>query len=169
MARYLLAVPHQVPADTVLTSIQGDSRSIEEWTTTFQVVLLVVDPFTHESSWLLDTGARIVKHFAEADCRAGLLVTGTEANARQFCGPWARDLITFADPERTAVAAMGLETLPALVHIDQSHSVFASAQGWDPAEWDAVAAGIAAQMSWSKPLIPAAGDPAPFPGSPAAG
>jgi len=48
-ARYLLSVPHEVPADTTLTSIQGDSRSIEDWTTTFQLVLLVVDPFTHES------------------------------------------------------------------------------------------------------------------------
>jgi hypothetical protein len=162
-------VPHDVPADTVLASIQGDSRTIEDWTTTFQLVLFVVDPFTHESSWLIDTGARIVHHFAEADCRAGLLVTGTEGNARQFCGPWAERLITFADPDRSVVAALGLEALPALVHIDQRHTVHDKAEGWDPEAWERVAAGVAEMMSWSKPLIPAPGDPQPFAGSAAAG
>ncbi len=153
----------------MLESIQGDSQTIEEWTTTFQLVLFVVDPFTHESSWLLDTGGRILRHFADASCRAGLLVTGTEANARQFCGPWARDMITFADPDREIVAALGLETLPAIVHIDQHHAVHDKAEGWDPEAWDRVVAGIAEHMSWNKPLVLAPGDPRPFAGSPAAG
>jgi len=96
-------------------------------------------------------------------------VTGTEANARQFCGPWAEELITFTDPDRTAVTAMGIELLPALVHVDQSHSVHDKAEGWDPEAWDRVATGIASVMSWSKPLIPSAGDPRPFAGSSAAG
>jgi hypothetical protein len=35
--------------------------------------------------------------------------------------------------------------------------------------WREVAARLAKDMSWSRPLIPAVGDPAPYAGSPAAG
>lgn len=143
--------------------------SVEDWTTTFHLVLFVVDPFTHESSWLLDTGGRIVKHFSGADCRAGLLVTGSAANARQFCGPWARELITFVDEDRKIVEAMGLQRLPALVHVDLGLNVRRSAQGWDPDEWRAVLADIAATMAWTSPPVPEPGDPPPFEGSPATG
>ena len=43
----------------------------------------------------------------------------------------------------------------------------AKAEGWDPTTWRDVAHAIAETTKWRAPLIPAAGDPSPFAGSPA--
>ena len=40
------------------------------------------------------------------------VVTGTAGESRQFLGPWANTLLTFADPDRIAVKSFGLERLP---------------------------------------------------------
>jgi len=157
------------PADLTLAPINGDARSIEEWLTTFQLAVVVLDPFTNESAWLLETAGRILTHFRGADCRVCFVLSSTADEARQFLGPWADKVLTFADPDREVVKALGLNELPAFVQIRQDRSIAGAAEGWDPYEWRAVAEGLAANMSWSAPLIPAAGDPTPYAGSPAAG
>jgi hypothetical protein len=45
--------------------------------------------------------------------------------------------------------------------------VVARAEGWNPLEWRAVTEQVAKTVAWSKPLIPAPGDPGAFVGSPA--
>lgn len=157
------------PADLQLAPINGDPMSIEDWLTTFQLALVVLDPFTNESSWLLESATRVLTHFNGADCRTCLLVTGTADEAKQFLGPHATKFLTFADPDRTAVQALGLNELPAFLQIRGDRHIEAVAEGWDPTEWRAVANSLAKGMSWSAPLIPAAGDPSPFAGSAAAG
>lgn len=157
------------PADLTLAPINGEPRTVTEWLTTFQLVTVVLDPFTNESSWLLETAGRILTHFTGADCRACFIVTGTADEARQFLGPWADKVLTFADPDRAAVRGLGLNELPAFVQIRGDRHVPAAAEGWDPLEWRAVAQSIAEYMSWSAPLIPAEGDPSPYAGSAAAG
>lgn len=157
------------PAELTLAPINGEARSIEEWLTTFQIAAVVLDPFTNESAWLLETAGRILTHFREADCRVCFIVTGTADEARQFLGPWADKVLTFADPDRAAVKALGLNELPAFVQIRQDLTVAGAAEGWDPMEWRAVAGALAKNMSWSAPLIPADGDPTPYAGSPVAG
>ena len=153
------------PADLTLTPINGEGRTLSGWLTTFQLAIVVLDPFTNESSWLLETAGRVLTHFTGADCRVAFLVTGTADEARQFLGPWADKVLTFADPDREAVKALGLNELPAFVQIQGDRKVVAAAEGWDPLEWRAVADGLAAAMHWSAPLIPAAGDPSPYAGS----
>jgi hypothetical protein len=160
-------VPIDVPPDTPLTSLAGDTRPVTEWTTTFHLALVVLDPFTYESAWLLDTAGRLLGHFAEADCRTAFLVTTGPDEARTFLGPWADELLVYVDPDRAAVKGLGLEHLPAFVHVNQANQVEASAQGWDPAAWRAVAANLADRMGWQTPAIPAPGDPAPYAGTPA--
>ncbi len=157
------------PADLTLAPINGEARSIEEWLTTFQIAAVVLDPFTNESAWLLETAGRILTHFRGADCRVCFIVTGTADEARQFLGPWADKVLTFADPDRAAVKALGLNELPAFVQIRQDLTVAGVAEGWDPMEWRTVAGALAKNMSWSAPLIPADGDPTPYAGSAAAG
>jgi hypothetical protein len=157
------------PADLQLTPINGDGQPIGAWLTTFQLALVVLDPFTNESSWLLDTSTRILTHFNGADCRTSLLVTGTADEARQFLGPWADRFLTFADPDRAAVKALGLNELPAFLQIRLDRHIEAAAEGWDPVEWRAVANSLAKANSWSAPLVPDVGDPSPFAGSAAAG
>ncbi len=157
------------PADLQLAPLGGRARPIENWVTTFHLVLVVVDPFTHESAWLIDTAGRVLRGFAEADCRVAWLVTGNQDQARAFLGPWSDEILTFTDAERTVVQALGLDELPAFVHLDQNLNVIGAAEGWDPDEWRDVATGLAGVMSWTRPTIPGPGDPTPYRGTPALG
>lgn len=163
------AVVTQVDDDVKLTALGGEVRTIEEWLTTFQLLTVVLDPYTQESAWILDTAARVLAAFRESDCRAAFTVTATEADTRKFLGPWADDVLTFADPDRKLVAALELERLPALVYVRQDLAVVGQAEGWDPGAWEHVGALVAKVNSWSHPQLPKPGDPGPFPGSPAQG
>jgi hypothetical protein len=157
------------PGDLKLAPLHGEPRALTDWLTTFHLVVVVLDPFTYESAWILDTAGRLLTDYTGADCRVGFLVTGDDEEARQFLGPWASRLLTFADPERELVKALDLQRLPALVHIDLDCHVAGVAEGWHPLEWRAVFAGLSRVMSWTRPAVPAPGDPAPFDGSPALG
>ena len=168
-----------VPADLELTPLSGRSRTIAEWTTNFHLAVVVIDPFTLESSWILDTAERILTRYAEADVRIAFLVTATIDEAKQFLGPLAERFLVdvaanhddrvFADPERNAVRAFALESLPAFVHINQHHQVEAVAEGWEPEQWRTVATNLSDRMDWTVPIIPENRDPSPFVGSPALG
>ncbi|CAN5861525.1 hypothetical protein BH24ACT3_BH24ACT3_15870 [soil metagenome] len=140
-----------------------------EWLTTFHLVMVVIDPYTNESSWLLPTAGRILRNFIGADCRVAWTVTAGPDDARRFLGPLADEILTLVDPDREAVKALGIDRLPALVHINQDLSVAGLAQGWNPAEWRPITANLAKLMSWSGPSLPGPGDPGPFDGSPALG
>jgi hypothetical protein len=157
------------PGDLRLAPLNGEPRALREWLTLFHLAAVVLDPYTSESAWLLETAGRILRVYDQADCRVAWLVTADAEDSRRFLGPWAREILTFSDPDREAVKALGLERLPALVHVDQSGAVVGAAEGWQPAEWRAVATELSRVMSWTRPVIPAFGDPAPFPGSPALG
>ena len=157
------------PADLRLTPINGETKTIADWLTTFQLAVVVLDPFTNESAWIIDTAGRVLLHFREADCRVAFIVTGTADEARRFLGPWADKVLTFADPDRASVQGLGLNELPAFVQVRGDLHLAASAEGWDPQEWHQVAASLAENMSWSAPLVPAQGDPSPYAGSAAAG
>ena len=149
--------------------MDGEGRPLAEWLTTFRLAVVVIDPFTWESSWLLKTAGRILSTFADADCRTAFLVTGNVDEARQFLGPWTERILTFTDPDRAAVKALGLEQLPAFVHLAQDGTLVGVAEGWQAAEWSEVAQGLTRVLKWSNPVIPAHGDPGPFEGSPALG
>jgi hypothetical protein len=162
-------VARAVPADLPLHVLDGDTRPLGEWTTTFHLALVVLDPYTYESSWILDTAGRVLRTFAESDCRTAFLVASDDDDARRFMGPWAQELLVFTDDERTLVKGLGLEGLPAFVHLNMSNEVEASAEGWDPDEWREVAEELADTMSWRRPTIPVPEDPVPFAPTPALG
>ena len=158
------------PPELLLTPINGKPRSVRELLLMFHLVLVALDPFTNESAWILPTAARILTVFDQADCRVAWLVAGaTPEECRMFLGPWAEQMLTFADPDREAVKAFGLERLPALVHLGIDGTIVGAAEGWNPAEWRAVTDRLAKMMSWRAPAIPSPRDPAPFAGTPALG
>jgi hypothetical protein len=163
------AVAIDVDGDVQLTPVRGQAASLQQWTTMFHLAVVVVDPFTYESSWILDTARRIMSVFSDADCRVGFIVTGTTDEAKQFLGPLVQEYLVLADPTRAAVKAMGLERLPAFVHLNQNHAIESRAEGWNPDEWRAAAERLALLMDWRRPQIPAASDPVPFEGTPALG
>jgi hypothetical protein len=108
-----------------------------------------------------------MRQFSGAATRVNFVVTASAAEAKQFLGPLATEFLTFADPDRTFVKQLGLSELPAFVFLRGDGTVAASAEGWNPKEWRAVASTIAETVAWSKPLIPASGDPGAFKGTPA--
>ncbi|MDQ1436534.1 MAG: hypothetical protein QOK43_163 [Acidimicrobiaceae bacterium] len=156
------------PPDLVLAPLSGKAKTVEELLTMFDLCLVVLDPFTDESAWLLETAGRILQTFEQADVRIGWLMAGaTAAEARMFLGPWAERMMTFPDPDRIAVKALGLAHLPALVHIGIDGTVIGADEGWHPVAWRRITADLAKRMAWLPPAIPVPGDPGPFDGTPA--
>jgi hypothetical protein len=155
------------PASLTLTPLAGEPRSLADWVTQFHLVLVVVDPYTYESAWLIETAGRILRQYSAADCRVGWVVAGTAAEAREFLGPWSDSLLTFTDPDRELVRACAIEALPALVHFNIAAQLEGIAEGWDPDAWRKVTERLSQLMRWSHPLIPGPGDPAPYEGAPA--
>jgi hypothetical protein len=163
------AVARDPSPDLLLYPLKGKPRTIGQLLTTFHLLFVAVDPFTVESAWILATAARILQTFEQADCRTAWLVTATAEECRLFLGPYAEEILTFADPDRVAVKEFGLERLPALVHLGMHGKVYSSAEGWHPAEWRAVTDQLAKVVDWRAPAIPVPKDPGPFDGSPALG
>lgn len=155
------------PSDLVLSPINGTARTVEQWLTMFHLVVIVLDPYTNESSWILPTASRVMATFEEADCRVALLVTAGADDCRRFLGPMADRVLTFADPDRVAVKGLGLSRLPAIVHLAMDGTIVNAAEGWHPAQWRIVTDVLAKKMHWSAPAMPTAADPGPFEGSPA--
>ncbi len=171
--RLAAALPFSTVASTValdlnLTSLSGETRQLHEWLTMFHLASVVIDPFTNESSWVLDTAARVLDAFRGADVRVNFIATCTPDEAKQFLGPLADQFMVFCDADRLFVRGLGLSTLPAFVFIQGSGNV-AAAEGWNAAEWRTVAKHIAEITSWQAPVLPAPGDPSPFHGTPAQG
>jgi hypothetical protein len=130
--------------------------------------MVALDPYTHESAWILETAGKILRHYQPADIRVSWLVTTDDDGCRQFLGPWEEEFLTFADPDRAAVTALGLERLPSLVHV-RSDGLLQTANGWDPTAWRAISEGLSPILHWSRPMIPGPGDPVPYAGTPVGG
>ena len=157
------------PLDLTLTPLRGQGRTVAEWLTNFHLCVVVVDPYTNESAWALESAGRVLTDYSEADVRVGWVVTADADDAVRFLGPWSERLLTFVDPDRAVVKALGLLELPALVHINMSGAVEASAEGWDPGAWRDVCENLSRLLSWTVPALPVPGDPVAFAGSPALG
>lgn len=164
MASASLPNPSQ---DLILTPLKGEAHTLREWTSMFHLGSVVLDPFTNESSWILETAVRIMRQFAGAAVRVNFIITCEPDDARTFLGPYADEFLVFCDADRIAVKALGLTELPAFVLIQGNGSIPVAAQGWTAQEWKAVATEIARLTAWSKPSIPAPGDPGSFRGTPA--
>ena len=152
--------------DPDLDPINGQARPFSEWLTTFPMLLGAIDPYTHESSWLLDTIHRVFTHYRGAGVRVAWLATAPADGTRKFLGPYADDFLTFTDPDYAAVKALGLGTLPALAFVKQDGTVAATAEGWDPTGWREVSEAIEVITDWTPIAIPGPGDPAPYAGTP---
>ncbi len=146
--------------------VSGKPRTLRELLTTFHLLLVAVDPSNVRSKWIVPPAARTLFEYEQADCRVGWLVAGDAGDARKLLGGWAKDITTFLDPELTAIKGLGLERLPAIVHVSQTLEVVTTVEGWDPPAWRALTVELSRRMQWSRPHIPAPGDPGPFEGAP---
>ena len=105
-----------VPADVELHPIEGESLTMGDQTAMFHLVVVAIDPYTHESAWLLETAGRILTAFHGADCRVAWLVRAPAQDAVTFLGPWAEQVLTFADPDGTAIEASMTPTMQFILH-----------------------------------------------------
>lgn len=154
------------PSNLILSDISGNAYDLGGWLTTFNMLLVAIDPFTYESSWILETAGRVLRHYDQADVRVGFLVTSDAEGARSFLGDFTEEFQVLIDPEKAFVKAMGLERLPALVYVRQSAELGGAAEGWQPDKWCEVLETLESDLSWrSRQTLPLAGDPAPYEGS----
>lgn len=158
-----------INTDVKLHPLGGDPVTLADQTQLFHLVAVVLDPYTEESAWVLPVAARILDQLRGADCRAAWIITCIPEDARAFLGPHAEHFLTFCDPEREATAALGLEEIPALVHVGTNQELTGCAQGWDPATWRPITDELARIMAWNRPSYPDPRDLLPFAGTPAAG
>jgi len=153
-----------------LHPVDGTPLPLEQLLTTFPMAAVILDPYTHESSWLLNTARRILGVFREADVRVAYVVAGSDQEgATKFLGPLTDEILALADPDRSLVRSLQLETLPALILIRQDGHLLGTAEGWDPESWREVIENLVTLTRWFRPEIPADGDPAPYAGTAALG
>lgn len=154
-------------AEIELKPLIGEARPISQWVFNFPLLVAALDPYTEESAIALKATKRMLDHYEQASIRAGWVLTCDEAGARQFLGPLADEVLTFIDPDRSFVKAVGIERLPALVHIDAAANVRRVANDWNPPVWKALGDELSRLQAWSP--APILRDPEPFMGTPVDG
>jgi hypothetical protein len=145
-----------------LATSKGVSRTLDDWSTMFQMCLVILPDRPEASSWI-PIARRIFSVLGDSDARVAYVVPSTPAIAQRILGPDEAKMATFVDPDRVLVKSLGLEHLPALVYLRQDTTVGAAAEGWDPAAWQAVAKEVARAMKWSVPDVVPPGTDAPPP------
>jgi hypothetical protein len=129
-----------------LATSAGVTRTLDDWTTMFHLCLVVLPARPEGAAWV-PVAERIFKTF----------------------GPAEQRFMTFVDPDLALVSGLGLERLPAFVHLRQDTTVVAASEGWQPRDWQRVAREVAAAMKWTVPEVGAPGDPRPTGGWPVSG
>jgi hypothetical protein len=141
-----------------LTTTRGVTRTLDDWTTMFQLGLVVL-PARTEASAYLPVARRIFATFGDSDCNCAFLVTGAAAIARRMLGPLEARELVFVDPDLALVGSLGLERLPALVQLRQDCSVGATAEGSDLTQWQRAVRDLAKDMAWTVPEVSGPDDP----------
>lgn len=148
-----------------LTTSKGMTRTLDDWSTMFHLCLVIL-PDRPEASVFVPIAERIFATLGDSDVKTAYVVTGPASVAARLLEDTERSELAFVDPDKALVASLGLERLPAFVHLAQDTSVLSSTEGWDPDEWTRVAKEVAAAMAWTAPEVSRPGDPPPFEGWP---
>jgi hypothetical protein len=161
------AVAQNPDPSLALTSLKGVTRTLDDWATVFNLAIVLLPARPEAGSWVpvID---RIYNTFGDSDVRTTICVSSTAPICRRILGDGADRWLTFADPDETLAKSLGLERLPAFVHLRQDTSLVGAAQGWSPTEWQKVADEIARTQHWTTPVVSGAGNPPPTPGWPLA-
>jgi hypothetical protein len=150
-----------------LTSLKGVTRTLDDWATVFNLAIVIL-PGRREAGGFIPVIERIFKTFGDSDVRTTVSVTGPPSIADRILGSTADKWLVFCDPDGALPTTLGLERLPAFVHLRQDTTLVTAAQGWSPREWQKVADEIAKTLHWTSPLVAGRNDPPPTPGWPVA-
>jgi len=158
-------VPSNPDPSLKLTSSKGTTRTLDDWSTIFHLCLVILPARPEASAWV-PVARRLFRTFGDADCHTAYCVAGPDEVARRIVGEAENEAIVFVDPDGALVRSLGLERLPAFVHLRQDTTLVAAAEGWDPKEWQRVAREVGKALAWTVPEVAGPGDPAPTPGWP---
>jgi hypothetical protein len=150
-----------------ITSYAGVTRTLDDWATVFNLAIIVL-PDRPEGAAFVPVVDRIFATFGDSDVRTIICVPTTPAITKRILGDDAERWLVWCDADRTFVEGLGLERLPAFVHLRQDTTLVNAAQGWSPTEWQRVADEIAKHEHWTSPIVAGRGDPAPTSGWPIA-
>ncbi|MBM3674464.1 MAG: hypothetical protein FJW88_05830 [Actinobacteria bacterium] len=145
-----------------LTTIAGLQRTIDDWSTTFHLCLVILPDRPEAAAWI-PVAQTIFDVLGDSDARCGYVVTGSRLIAERILDGEEARALTFVDPDAALPKTLGLTRLPALVHLRQDTSVGEVAEGWDPFEWQRVAKSVAEAMAWSTPDLTPPGGLGPRP------
>lgn len=148
-----------------LTTSSGVTRTVDDWSTIFHLCLVILPARPEAAAWV-PVARRIFRTFRDADCHTAYCVTGPDEVARRVLGEAEHEALVFVDPEGALVRSLGLERLPAFVHLRQDTTLVAAAEGWNPGEWQQVAREVGKAMAWSVPEVAGPDDPEPTGGWP---
>jgi hypothetical protein len=160
-------VAHDPDPQLQLTSLRGVTRTLDDWATIFNLAIVILPP-RPEATAFVPVIERIFATFGDSDVRTCVCVPSTAAITERIVGPLAERYLVFTDPDGALPASLGIERLPAFVHLRQDTSLVTAAQGWSPTEWQRVADEIARSVHWTAPIVAGRGDPPPSPGWPLA-
>ena len=135
-----------------LSTAAGVSRTLDDWTTMFHLCLVILPDRPEAAEWI-PVARRIFGVLGDSDARTAYVIPSTPLIAHRILETEADQAMVFVDPDRTLIASLGLEQLPAFVHIRQDTSLGAVAEGWDPDAWQKVAREVSAAMAWSVPDV----------------
>ncbi len=150
-----------------LTSVKGVTRTLDDWATVFNLAIVLLPARPEAAAWV-PVIERIYATFGDSDVRTTICVAANAAITRRIIGDAADRWLVFCDPDEALAKGLGLERLPAFVHLRQDTSLVTAAQGWSPTEWQKVADEIARTKHWTSPIVTGAGNPPPTPGWPIA-
>ncbi|MFM8304477.1 MAG: hypothetical protein ACKOA9_09300 [Actinomycetota bacterium] len=135
-----------------LTTLAGTTRTLDDWTTMFHLVLVVLPDRVEGAQWV-PVGERIFATFGDSDARVAFVVPGPAPMAHRLLERGSGKYSVFLDPDRALIGSLGLERLPALVHLRQDATLANVAEGWDLAAWQRSTRAIAKALAWTSPEI----------------
>ena len=133
-----------------ITAINGNTRSLDDLTTMFTQVWIVLPP-RGEAKDFEAVVNKVFKTFGDSDARCAVLVPGDERSAKLVQDSIDVNAQFFLDTDFKVCDALGVTALPALVHIRQDTSVANIANGFDADEWNATCKKIATALRWTSP------------------
>jgi hypothetical protein len=148
-----------------ITTSTGITRTVDDWSTMFHLCLVILPARPEASAWV-PVGQRIFNTFGDADCHTAFVVTGPDLVAERVIGPDEKSAMVFIDPDKELVHSLGLERLPAFVHLRQDTTLVAAAEGWNAREWQRVAREVGKALAWTVPEVSGPNDPPSFEGWP---
>jgi hypothetical protein len=146
-----------------LSNMKGVTRSLDDWATTFNLAIVLLPARAEASAWNIVID-RIYRTLGDSDVRTCICVASTPAITRRIIGDLADRYLTFCDPDHALASSLGLERLPAIVHLRQDTTLVDAAQGWSVTEWQRVVDEIARHVHWTAPILHGNDNPPATPG-----